>query len=93
MTPNTIQFTSTDSEWIMRITADRRIEVNENVEVTEAAQKVLDAIQHLLAAQRNKLIEAEREECAKVLDEMAAQDKHSNYYVVAAKAIRARGNT
>jgi hypothetical protein len=93
MTPNTIQFTSTDSEWIMRITADRRIEVNENVEVTEAAQKVLDAIQHLLAAQRNKLIEAEREECAKVLDEMAAQDKHSNYYVVAARAIRARSKS
>jgi hypothetical protein len=34
---------------------------------------------------------AEREACAKLLDEMAAQDKHSNYYVVAAKAIRARG--
>jgi len=48
MTPNTIQFSSTDSTWVMRITADRRIEVNENVEVTEAAQKVLDAMQHLL---------------------------------------------
>ena len=33
----------------------------------------------------------EREECAKVLDEMALQDKKSNYYQVAAKAIRARG--
>jgi hypothetical protein len=48
MTPNTIQFSSTDSTWVMRITADRRIEVNEDVEVTEAAQKVLDAMQHLL---------------------------------------------
>jgi hypothetical protein len=48
MTPNTIQFSGTDSTWVMRITADRRIEVNENVEVTEAAQKVLDALQHLL---------------------------------------------
>ena len=36
---------------------------------------------------------AEKEECAKVMDDMAAQDKHSNYYKVAAKAIRARGNT
>lgn len=36
---------------------------------------------------------AEREECAKLMDDMAAQDKHSNYYKVAAKAIRARGNT
>jgi predicted RNA binding protein with dsRBD fold (UPF0201 family) len=34
----------------MRITADRRIEVNEDVEVTEAAQKVLDAMRCLLAA-------------------------------------------
>jgi len=48
MTPNTIQFSGTDSTWVMRITADRRIEVNEDVEVTEAAQKVLDALQHLL---------------------------------------------
>lgn len=35
---------------------------------------------------------AEREACAKVMDNMAKQDKHSNYYKVAAKAIRARGN-
>lgn len=31
------------------------------------------------------------EKCAKLMDDMAAQDKHSNYYKVAAKAIRARG--
>jgi len=37
-------------------------------------------------------VKAQREKCAKMLDEMAAQDKHSNYYVVAAKAIRERGN-
>ena len=35
---------------------------------------------------------SEKEECAKVMDDMAAQDKHSNYYRVAAKAIRARSN-
>lgn len=34
---------------------------------------------------------AEREACAKVLDEMAAKDKLTNYYVVAALAIRERG--
>ena len=33
----------------------------------------------------------ELEACAKLMDDMAAQDKHSNYYKVAAKAIRARG--
>ena len=32
----------------MRITADRRIEVNEGVEVTEAAKKVLEALQSML---------------------------------------------
>ena len=48
MTPNTIQFSGTDSTWVMRITADRRIEVNENVEVTKTAQDVLGALQHLL---------------------------------------------
>lgn len=35
----------------------------------------------------------EREACAKVCDEMASRDKLSNYYKVAANAIRARGNT
>jgi len=34
---------------------------------------------------------AEREECAKLLDEMAAADKLSNYYQVAALRIRERG--
>ena len=51
-TPNTITFQTTDNTWVMRITADRRIEVNENVEVTEAAQKVLDAMQSFLAPQQ-----------------------------------------
>jgi hypothetical protein len=31
----------------------------------------------------------EREACAKVCDDLAAKDKLSNYYAVAAKAIRA----
>ena len=55
MTDNTIEFRTTHNEapkWVMRITADRRIEVNEDVEVTEAAKKVLEAMQYLLAQQR-----------------------------------------
>ena len=36
-------------------------------------------------------VEAEREACAKVCDEFAARDKLSNYYAVAANAIRSRG--
>ena len=50
--PNTITFHNSNADWVMRITADRRIEVNQDVEVTEAAQKVLDAMQYLLKAQR-----------------------------------------
>jgi predicted RNA binding protein with dsRBD fold (UPF0201 family) len=38
--------------WVMRITADRRIEVNEDVDVTEAAKKVLEAMQLMLDNQK-----------------------------------------
>jgi hypothetical protein len=34
--------------WVMKITADRRIEVNEDIEVTEAAKKVLECMQTML---------------------------------------------
>jgi predicted RNA binding protein with dsRBD fold (UPF0201 family) len=55
MTPNTIEFKTTSNTlmdgWVMRITADRRIEVNEDVEVTEAAKKVLEAMQWMLDKQ------------------------------------------
>ena len=48
--------------------------------------------QHYALRSFAKLVAAaEREACAKVLDEMAAKDKLSNYYVVAALAIRERG--
>jgi hypothetical protein len=56
MTPNTIEFKTTSNTlmdgWVMRITADRRIEVNEDVEVTEAAKKVLEAMQWMLDKQK-----------------------------------------
>jgi hypothetical protein len=56
MTPNTIKFKTTSNTlmdgWVMRITADRRIEVNEAVEVTEAAKKVLEAMQLMLDNQK-----------------------------------------
>ena len=50
----------------------------------ESALTHLEAFANLVAA-------AEREACAKVLDEMAAKDKLSNYYKVAALLIRERG--
>jgi hypothetical protein len=39
----------------------------------------------------NWAVDREREACAKLCDEMAANDHHTNYYLVAANAIRARG--
>ena len=38
-------------------------------------------------------VKAERDACAKALDAMAEKDKLSNYYRVAALAIRARGQS
>ena len=35
--------------------------------------------------------EFEREECAKLMDEMSVKDNLTNYYKVASNAIRARG--
>jgi len=60
--PNTISFHTTDNKWVMRITADRRIEVNEDVEVTEAAQKVLNAMQYLLTPQQRTWVGLSDEE-------------------------------
>ena len=39
----------------------------------------------------NLVSEKEREECAKLCEEMAVKDRFTNYYKVAAHAIRARG--
>jgi hypothetical protein len=55
-----------------------------------AFKRLLDCDEEVLKLV-NAAIEAEREECAKVLDEMAAADKLSNYYQVAALRIRERG--
>jgi len=61
------------------------IEELERFAALVAKQSYLDGL--------NNGISSEREACAKVCDELAARDKLSNYYKVAANAIRARGNT
>ena len=38
------------------------------------------------------VVEKEREACAKLCEEMAVKDNLTNYYKVAANAIKARGN-
>ena len=52
MTDNKIEVRQQDSTWVMRITADRLIEVNEGVDVTDAAKKVLEAMQLMLDKQK-----------------------------------------
>ena len=52
--PNTITFSSPGT-WVMQLTADRKIIVNEDVEVSETAKVVLEAVQNLLRTQRQPL--------------------------------------
>jgi predicted RNA binding protein with dsRBD fold (UPF0201 family) len=53
---NNIEFKTSSNkltdDWVMRITADRRIEVAEDVDMTEAAKKVLDAMQWMIDSQK-----------------------------------------
>ena len=49
-----------------------------------------DLLKHLDWQARDYAHKLEREACAKVCDELAAKDKLSNYYAIAARAIRAK---
>ena len=53
-------------------------------EMLEIQQKLLETAIDML----KPAIEAEREACAKLMDEMAVKDNLTNYYKVAANAIR-----
>ena len=55
-------------------------------EMLEIQQKLLETAIDML----KPAIEAEREACAKLMDEMAVKDNLTNYYKVAAHAIRER---
>jgi hypothetical protein len=50
--------------WVMKITADRRLEVNEDVDVTEAAKQVLEAMQWMLDKQKRTWVGLTEEEIA-----------------------------
>jgi hypothetical protein len=62
--------------------------VADGVDVTEAAQKVLDAMQNMLDVGLEKSVLAEREACAKLADGWPDYDVQG-----LAEAIRARGTT
>ena len=84
--PNMLEFrhTSVANEWVMRITADKRIEVNEDVEVTEAAKKVLETMQHMLTPQRTWVGLTDREKA--VIVKMLWK----NNFFVALEAVEAK---
>jgi hypothetical protein len=92
MTPNTIEFKTTSNTlmdgWVMRITADRRIEVNEDVEVTEAAKKVLEAMQLMLDNQKRTWVGLTDEEIVLIVAECAASHQHTDIHF--ARAIEAK---
>jgi hypothetical protein len=60
-------------------------------ELVSALPEGLDADEFIFKLV-NWAVDREREACAKLCDEMAAKDHHTNYYLVAANAIRARGS-
>jgi hypothetical protein len=94
-----IAFHGLNADWVMRITADRRIEVADGVDVTEAAQKVLDAMEGMLVVRIKTAVLAEREACAKLVEGLPAPDEYSITdksmwdvtCIDCAEAIRARG--
>jgi hypothetical protein len=91
--PDTIHFHHTmnnDRTEVMRITRDG-IWVNPDLPVDETVKAVLNALDWHVKVLVQKAVEDEREACARVLDEMAAKDTLTNYYKVAALAIRERG--
>lgn len=55
------------------------------------AETFSTAVESTYKSMIDDAVAAEREACAQVCDELAARDKLSNYYRVAAAAIRARG--
>ena len=88
--PNTITFHNSNADWVMRITADRRIEVNEDVEVTFAAQKVLDAMQYLLKAQRTWVGLTADEIWDEWLEQSKPERNTHNFVVAFTRAIEAK---
>lgn len=82
--PESITFSNANT-WVMRITADRRIEVNEGVAVSDAAQAVLDALAPMLKKPWVGLTDAEMR---KLFDE-EINKKHANWLDVC-RAIEAK---
>jgi predicted NUDIX family phosphoesterase len=94
MKPNTIEFQTTSNTlmdgWVMRITADRRIEVNEDVDVNEAAKKVLEAMQLMLDNQKRTWVGLTDEEILVKCESVPDYDIGNHDLIQFAKAIEAK---
>lgn len=97
MDKNTIEFRTTHNElhntWVMRITADRRIEVNEDVEVTEAAKKVLEAMQWVLDKQKRPWAGLTEDEVALIVADCSLVSPSDFYFYKAIEAKLREKNT
>jgi hypothetical protein len=91
MTQNSIKFQTSNNTlngWVMKITADRRIEVAEGVEVTEVAKKVLETMQLMIDGQKRTWVGLTDEEIVLIVAECAASHQHTDIHF--AKAIEAK---
>ena len=77
-----------ESRMVMSIERDR-IWVDPDVEVTEAAQQVLKAMEAYIVNMVQIAVREEREACAKVCEELGYYVRHGGW--TCADAIRARG--
>ena len=98
MDKNTIEFRTTHNElhntWVMRITADRRIEVNEDVEVTEAATQVLEAMQWVLDQQKRPWAGLTEDEVALIVADCSLVTPSDFYFYKAIEAkLRSKNET
>jgi hypothetical protein len=91
MTQNSIKFQTSNNTlngWVMKITADRRIEVAEGVEVTEVAKKVLETMQLMIDGQKRTWVGLTDEEIVLIVAECAASHQHTDIHF--ARAIESK---
>ena len=93
MITDEFRIAESSTDWIMRITADRRIEVNEGVDVTYAAQKVLDAMQLMLlycpATEESSALQEPKREWVELTENEAFACRGRDYFETY-KAIEAK---
>lgn len=86
----TIHFYGETSTEVMRLSRDG-VWVNPDLKPDEAAQAVLNALDANIRVLVQRAVETEREECAKVCDELAAQSDIGEAWIEdCAAAIRSR---